>query len=89
MVTQQKEVYYRLVIGHLDLTEKLTTGDNYHGLSPTIPRVVTKQPEDFFLVNVYFDLLDNNYGTITIIICSCMMLLILCCFVMACPFSLV
>ena len=33
MVTHQKEVYYRFGIWHLDLTKKLTPGDNYQGWS--------------------------------------------------------
>ena len=45
MVTHQKEVYYIFVNWHLDLTQKLTPGDNCHGWSPTIPRMVTHQPK--------------------------------------------
>ena len=46
MVTHQKEVYYRLEMQLLDLTQKLTTGDNYQGWTPTIPRMVTHHPKD-------------------------------------------
>ena len=31
IVTHQKEVYYRLVIWHIDLITKLRPGDNCHG----------------------------------------------------------
>ena len=46
MVTNQKEVYYRHKIWHLNLTKftKRKPGNNFHGWSPTIPRMVTHQP---------------------------------------------
>ena len=46
MVTHQKEVYKREGIWHLDLTYKITLGDDCNGGSPTIPRRVTHQPKD-------------------------------------------
>ena len=43
MVTHQKEVYYRHGNLHLNLTKltKQKPGSNFHGWSPTIPRIVT------------------------------------------------
>ena len=48
MVTHQKEVYYRHGIWHLNLTKltKRKPGVNFQGWSPTIPRMVTHQPND-------------------------------------------
>ena len=46
MVTHQKEVYYRLKIWQLNLTDRKTSGDSCRGWSPTILRRVTRQPWD-------------------------------------------
>ena len=46
MVTQQKEVSYRLRFWELYITHNLTPRDNCHEWSPTIPRRVTCQPKD-------------------------------------------
>ena len=46
MVTQQKEVSYRLRFWELYITHNLTPRDSCHEWSPTIPRRVTCQPKD-------------------------------------------
>ena len=43
---KQKEVYYRLVICHIDLIMKLRPGDNCHGWSATIPWMGIHHPKD-------------------------------------------
>ena len=46
MVNHQKEVYYRLGICTYTLLKKLTLGDNCHGWTPTIHRMVPHPPKD-------------------------------------------
>ena len=63
MVTNQKEVYYRFEIWHLDITKKLRPGDNYQGWSPTIPRMVTHQKEVYCKLGIWH--LDFTHKTKT------------------------
>ena len=42
----------------------------------------------FYFFNLYFNHWHKNYGTGSIGLCRCMMLLILCCVLLACSFSL-
>ena len=46
MVTQRRECTTVLEFGTYTILTKLTSGDNCHGLSPIILRMVSHQPKD-------------------------------------------